>query len=68
MESSNESADQNPDLTLEFPDWSGMKEHPAQLTPEAAFRQIEEYVSWYRRLHGPGSIKPSDCCDVEFVL
>jgi len=68
MESSYESADQNPDLTLEFPDWSGMRELPVKMSPEAAFREIEEYVSWYQRLLGSGSIKRSDCCDVEFVL
>jgi hypothetical protein len=68
MKSSGESAGQNPDRELEFHDWSGMADPPVNLSVEAAFRRIEEYASWYRRLHGPASLKPSDCCDVEFVL
>ena len=55
-------------LDLEFPDWSGMDDSSARITPETAFRLCEEYL----RFAGPAQVRAralaSEKCDVEFIL
>jgi hypothetical protein len=43
MKKSDESAESNTG-GLEFPDWNGMNESSARITPEAASRLCEEYA------------------------
>ncbi len=67
MKESKAPAPKASDLDLEFPDWSGMDDSTARVTPEAAFRLCEAYGQFwakaqvYRR-------ETSDKCTVEFVL
>lgn len=55
-------------LDLELPDWSGMDNSSARISPEAAFRLCEHYPSM---LAGARPERPRDdaeMCSVEFVL
>jgi len=68
MKKSEEPAGATSNLDLEFPDWSGMDDSSAQITPEAAFRLCEQYPLLISK---PGSKGPHDRpekCMVEFVL
>jgi len=53
---------------LDLPDWSGMDDSAARITPEAAFRLCERYPALLRQA-GPGQLKDGrEKCLVEFVL
>jgi hypothetical protein len=58
----------NESLDLEFPDWSGMDDSAARMTPRAAFRLCKEYLP----LAGANAVNAraftSEKCRVEFVL
>ena len=53
---------------LDFPDWSGMDDSSARMTPCAAFRLCKEYL----RFAGAKAVKAraltSEKCKAEFVL
>jgi hypothetical protein len=53
---------------LEFPDWSGMDDSSARVTPDAAFLLCERYRAWFPGLAEEGRSQSSEKCLVEFVL
>jgi len=52
---------------LELPDWSGMDDASARITPEAAFRLCEQYPLLISKTRAAGQTA-SEKCIVEFVL
>jgi len=67
MKKFNESADNN-DWDLDLPDWSGMDDSAARVSPAAAFAFLEQYYVWWSQCAKPGfSCRPEKCM-VEFVL
>jgi len=68
MKKSEEPAGVTSNLDLEFPDWSGMDDSSARITPEAAFRLCEHYPLLISKA---GPKRPNDRpekCMVKFVL
>ncbi len=55
-------------LELEFPDWNGMDDSPARVTPEAAFRLCESYPLWISNAQSRRHGDEREKCPVEFVL
>ncbi len=55
-------------LDLEFPDWSGMDDSHARITPEAAFRLCENYPRWISNSQSRRRPEEPEKCLVEFIL
>jgi len=55
-------------LDLELPDWSGMDDTSARISPEAAFRMCEHYPSMLRNTRPERPEDNAEKCDMEFVL
>jgi hypothetical protein len=53
---------------LEFPDWSGMDDSSARLTPDAAYQLCEQYRAWFPELTEKWRSQRTEKCLVEFVL
>ena len=69
MKKSEELARESSDsLDLDFPDWSGMDDSPARITPEAAFRLCQNYPRLISTAHSSGRAARPEKCIVEFVL
>jgi hypothetical protein len=58
----------NSGLDLEFPDWSGMDDTSARITPEAAFRLLEFYPRFAAGARAASVRERPEKCAVEFVL
>jgi hypothetical protein len=68
MKKSEKPAVENDSLNIELPDWSGMDNPPARITPEAAFRLLEQYPGFFSKTRiGRQEDRPENC-QVEFVL
>lgn len=61
MRKSEELARPAEDLELDFPDWSGMDDSSARITPEAAFR-LSELYPWLlaKTLKGKAEPRPKE--------
>ncbi len=68
MKKSDESAGKAELRTLEFPDWSGMDESPARISPEAAWRLCEQYRDWFPEAAAKWHSQRPEKCLVEFKL
>ncbi len=55
-------------LELEFPDWSGMDDSSARLSPDAAFLLCEQYPSWFAEAAVKWKTQRPEKCLVEFTL
>jgi hypothetical protein len=55
-------------LDLEFPDWSGMDDSSARITPEAAFRLCEHYPLLIAKAGHKNRNNMPEKCIVEFIL
>jgi len=53
---------------LEFPDWSGMVDNSATVSPATAFRMIEEIRARHPELAARWDKQRSQPCNVEFIL
>ena len=53
---------------LEFPDWSGMDDSSARISPEAAFRLCEHYPGLISQTAAKRRNGEPEKCLVEFVL
>lgn len=58
----------NKPAELELPDWSAMRDAPARISPEAAFRLTEEYFAMFPEVAKRWRKFRQHKCDVEFVL
>ncbi len=68
MKKSEEPAGTNNNLDLEFPDWTGMDDSAARITPEAAFRLCERYRLLIAKAQPKRRDEAPEKCIVEFVL
>jgi hypothetical protein len=68
MKKSEEPAGVTEPLELELPDWSGMDDSSARITPEAAFRLCESYPLLASKARCRREDWRSEKCGVEFVL
>jgi len=55
-------------LELEFPDWSGMNDSSARLSPDAAFLLCEQYQAWFPEAAVKWRSQRPEKCLVEFKL
>ncbi len=65
------SAGQAPEIKvvdLDLPDWSGMDDSTARVTPEMAFAYCEQYPRWFPELFQIALAQRPPKCEVEFVL
>ena len=53
---------------LEFPDWSGMVDNSAAVSPATAFKMIEEIRAWSPELAARWDKQRPHPCNVEFIL
>jgi len=56
------------DSDLEFPDWSGMKDSPDRISPEAAFRLCDDYAALFREQAAQWRLQAPEKCLVQFEL
>ena len=68
MKKSEELAGATNSLDLEFPDWNGMDDSSARITPEAAFRLCEHYPPLISKARPRRRNDVPEKCFVEFVL
>ena len=68
MKQSEKPADATSNLDLELPDWNGMDDSSARITPEAALRLCERYPLLISKLIPKWRNDLSEKCIVEFVL
>ena len=68
MKKSEQPAGASNNLDLEFPDWNGMDDASARITPEAAFRLCEHYPSLISKARPRRRNDVPEKCIVEFVL
>jgi len=68
MKKSDDSADKRDSTELEFPDWSGMDDCSARVSPETAFRLCEDYRAWFPEWTERWVSQRPVKCLVEFVL
>ncbi len=55
-------------IDFELPDWSGMDDSTARITPEMAFAYCEQYPRWVPELFQIALAQRPPKCEVEFVL
>ncbi len=55
-------------IDFELPDWSGMDDSTARVTPEMAFAYCEQYPRWFPELFQMALAQRPPKCEVEFVL
>lgn len=53
---------------FELPDWSGMDDSTARVTPEMAFYYCEQFPRWFPELFQMALAQRPPKCEVEFVL
>jgi hypothetical protein len=68
MRKSDDSAHKADPEELEFPDWSGMDDSSARVSPDAAFLLSEQYGSWFPELAEKWRSQRPEKCLAEFVL
>ncbi len=68
MKQSDDSAHRVNSGELEFPDWSGMDDSSARLSPQTAYVLSEQYGSWFPEAAAKWRSQRPDKCLVEFVL
>jgi len=68
MKECDDLADQTDLLELDLPDWNGMDDSTARVTPEAAFQFCEQYRAWSPELADKWESQRPPKCPVEFVL
>lgn len=68
MKKSDESAARPECDDLEFPDWSGMDDRAARISPDAAFQLCEQYPAWFAEVAAKWQDQRPEKCLIEFVL
>jgi hypothetical protein len=68
MKKCEDSAKQADAAELEFPDWSGMDDCSARISPDAAFELCGQYRSWFSELAEKWRSQRPEKCLIEFVL
>lgn len=68
MKKSGESAAKVESGELELPDWSGMDDSSARISPDAAFQLCEQYPQWFGKLSDKWKSQRAEKCVVEFAL
>ena len=68
MKKSDESAARVEPEELEFPDWSGMDDSSARVSPDAAFLLCEQYPVWFAEAAARWRTQRPEKCLVEFTL
>lgn len=53
---------------LEFPDWSGMDDSGARVSPDAAYQLCEQYRAWFPEWAEQWRSQRPEKCLAEFVL
>ncbi len=53
---------------LELPDWSGMDDSSARVSPDAAFQLCEQYAAWFPEAARKWQAQRPEKCLVEFTL
>ena len=62
------SAEKSDSTELEFPDWNGMDDSSARVSPDAAFQLCEQYRAWFPEWMEQWRLRRPAKCLVEFVL
>jgi hypothetical protein len=68
MRKSDDSVHKVESADLEFPDWSGMDDSSARVSPETAYVLSEQYSSWFPELAAKWRSQRPEKCLAEFVL
>ena len=68
MKRFDEPAGRGESVELEFPDWSGMDDSSARISPDAAFQLCEQYPVWFGEAAERWRSQRPEKCDVEFTL
>ena len=68
MKKFDDSADKCDSTELEFPDWNGMDDSSARVSPDAAFQLCEQYCAWFPEWAERWQSQRRAKCLAEFVL
>ena len=68
MKKRDDSADKTDVLELQFPDWSGMDDTAARVSPDTAYQLCEQYCAWSPELAVKWQSQRPPKCLAEFVL
>ena len=68
MKKSDESAVKVESGELKFPDWSGMDDSSARVSPDAALQLCEQYAEWFPDTAVMWRSRGLEKCPVEFTL
>ncbi len=68
MKKSDESVVKVESGELKFPDWSGMDDTSARVSPDVAFQLCEQYAQWFPDTAAMGRERRPEKCLVEFTL
>jgi hypothetical protein len=68
MKKFDESAVHAESMDLEFPDWGGMDDSSARISPDTAFQLCEQYGAWLPDAAQKWRTQRPEKCTVEFTL